>query len=90
MTFKPVPFRASSLGNPLSTTAVRLVALLLQLDEAPILLSMPKMKRILLVTLHNVKEHCLKITQNVAFKIFILAFSTNFCPFKTDLSGNTV
>ena len=32
--------------------------------------------------------HCLKITQNVAF--LILAFSTNFCPIKTDLSGNTV
>ena len=29
--------------------------------------------------------HCLKITQNVA-----LAFSTSFCPIKTDLSGNTV
>ena len=27
-------------------------------------------------------SHCLKITQNVAF-------STNFLPFKTDLSGNT-
>ena len=56
VTFKPVPFRASSLGNPLSTTAVRLVAaLLLQLDseEAPILLSMPKIRRILLLTLHN-------------------------------------
>ena len=35
--------------------------------------------------------HCLKITQNVAFDFFlILAFSTNFCPIKTDLSGNTV
>ena len=35
--------------------------------------------------------HCLKITQNVAFEFFdILAFSTNFCPIKTDLSGNTV
>ena len=28
---------------------------------------------------------CLKITQNVA-----LAFSTNFCPIKSDMSGNTV
>ena len=27
--------------------------------------------------------HCLKITQNIAF-------FTNFCPIKTDLSGNTV
>ena len=27
--------------------------------------------------------HCLKLAQNVAF-------STNFCPIKTDLSGNTV
>ena len=36
-------------------------------------------------------SHCLKITQNVAFECFlILAFSTNFCPFKTDMSGNTV
>ena len=35
--------------------------------------------------------HCLKITQKVAFESFlILAFSTNFCPIKTDLSGNTV
>ena len=33
---------------------------------------------------------CLKITQNVAFEFFILAFSTNFCPFKSDLPGNTV
>ena len=31
---------------------------------------------------------CLKITQNVAFEV--LAFSINFCPIKTDLSGNTV
>ena len=35
--------------------------------------------------------HCLKITQNVAFEFFlILTFSTNFCPIKTDLSGNTI
>ena len=33
--------------------------------------------------------HCLKITQNVAFYFLFLAFSTNFCPIKTDLSGNT-
>ena len=32
--------------------------------------------------------HSLKIPQNVAF--LILAFSTNVCPIKTDLSGNTV
>ena len=32
--------------------------------------------------------HCLKITQNVAFEF--LAFSTDFCPIITDLSGNTV
>ena len=31
---------------------------------------------------------CLKITQNIAFEF--LAFSTNFCRTKTDLSGNTV
>ena len=35
-------------------------------------------------------SHCLKITQNVAFDFLILAFSTNFCSIKTDLSGNTV
>ena len=31
-------------------------------------------------------------TQNVAFEFlfFILAFSTNFCPIKIDMSGNTV
>ena len=34
--------------------------------------------------------HCLKITQTVAFEFLILAFSTNFCHIKTDLSGNTV
>ena len=34
--------------------------------------------------------HCLKITQTVAFEFLILAFSTNFCHTKTDLSGNTV
>ena len=33
---------------------------------------------------------CLKITQNVAFGFLILAFSINFCPFKSDLSGNAV
>ena len=34
----------------------------------------------------SLPSQCLKIAQNVA----ILAFSTNFCPIKTDLSGNTV
>ena len=34
-------------------------------------------------------SHCLKITQNIAFDFF-LAFSTNFCPIKTDLPGNTI
>ena len=33
--------------------------------------------------------HCLKITQNVSFEFLMLAFSTNFYPIKTDLSGNT-
>ena len=34
--------------------------------------------------------HCLKITQNVAFEFWhFLAFSNNFCPIKSDLSGNT-
>ena len=32
--------------------------------------------------------HCLKITQNVAFEFW--QFFTDFCPIKTDLSGNTV
>ena len=36
------------------------------------------------------RTHCLKITQNVEFKFLNMAISTNFCPIKTDLSGNTV
>ena len=40
--------------------------------------------------LDDAHAHCLKITQNVAFEFLTLAFSTNFCPIKTDLSGNTV
>ena len=36
------------------------------------------------------QAQCLKITKNVAFEFFILAFSTNFRPNKSDLSGNTV
>ena len=39
---------------------------------------------------YNISSQCLKMTQNVSFECSILAFSTNFCPFKTDLSGNTV
>ena len=35
-------------------------------------------------------SQCLKITQNLAFGFLILAFSTNFCPTKSSLSGNTV
>ena len=35
-------------------------------------------------------SHCLKITQNAHLNFLVLAFSTNFCPTKTDLSGNTV
>ena len=31
------------------------------------------------------KAQCLKITQNVGFE-----YSTNFCPFKIDLSGKTI
>ena len=38
----------------------------------------------------KVAAHCLKITQNVAFEFWILAFFTNICPIKIDLSGNTV
>ena len=34
--------------------------------------------------------HCLKITQMSHINFSILAFSTNFSPIKTDLSGNTV
>ena len=38
-----------------------------------------------------IEAQCLKITQNVAFEFFLrVAFFTNFCPIKTDLSGNTV
>ena len=36
------------------------------------------------------KSQRLKITQNVSFEFLMLAFSTNFYPIKTDLSGNTV
>ena len=36
------------------------------------------------------RPHCLKITQNVALDFSILAFSTNFCHIKVDLSGNSV
>ena len=40
---------------------------------------------------NNKKSQCLKIIKNVTFEIFkFLAFSTNFCPIKSDLSGNTV
>ena len=46
-------------------------------------------KYITLCKLHEY-SHCLKITQNVEFNFLILAFSTNFCPIKADLSGNTV
>ena len=35
-------------------------------------------------------SQCFKITQSVVFEFWILAFSTNFGPIKTDLSGNTV
>ena len=34
------------------------------------------------------QSQCFEITQNVAFEF--LPFSNNFCPFKIDLSGNTV
>ena len=34
--------------------------------------------------------HCLKITQNVTFDFLPFAFSSNICPIKSDLSGNTV
>ena len=36
------------------------------------------------------KTQCFKITQKVTFEVLILAFSTNFCSIKSDLSGNTV
>ena len=35
-------------------------------------------------------SQCWKITQNVAYKFFNLGISINFCPIKSDLSGNTV
>ena len=36
-------------------------------------------------------HHFLKITLNVAFEFFlILAFTTNLCHIKSDMSGNTV
>ena len=34
-------------------------------------------------------SQCWKITQNVAYKFFNLGISINFCPIKSDLSGNT-
>ena len=37
---------------------------------------------------HFLTPQCLKITKNVAFQVFV--FSTNFCPIKSDMSGNTV
>ena len=39
---------------------------------------------------NKVTTLCLKITQNVAFDFSILAFFTNFCPIKIDMTGNTV
>ena len=37
------------------------------------------------------KAQCLKITQNVGFEFFKFdIYSTNFCPFKIDLSGKTI
>ena len=39
---------------------------------------------------HMTTLQCLKITQNVAIESLILALSTNFCPIKSDMYGNTV
>ena len=36
------------------------------------------------------KTQCFKITQKVTFEVLILAFSTNFCFIKNDLSGSAV
>ena len=36
------------------------------------------------------KTQCFKITQKVTFEVLILAFSTNFCSIKSDLSGSAV
>ena len=36
------------------------------------------------------RTHCLKITQNVALKFLNFGIFHQFCPIKTDLSGNTV
>ena len=38
----------------------------------------------------NGHTQCLKITQDVAFEFLNFGISTNFCPFKTDMYGNTV
>ena len=34
--------------------------------------------------------HCLKITKNVSFESFNLAFSTTFCQIEIELTGNAV
>ena len=40
---------------------------------------------------NSISTQCLKMTQNVAYVFFlVLAFFTNFCPIKSDLSGNTI
>ena len=53
--------------------------------------STPSLTRILQSIRNSTKISCLKISQKRSHLIFsILAFSTNFCPIKIDLSGNTV
>ena len=39
---------------------------------------------------HYRRAQYLKITQNVVFEFFNFGISINFCPTKSDLSGNTV
>ena len=38
----------------------------------------------------HIWPHCLKIVENDTSEPFTMAFSTNFCRIKTELSGNTV
>ena len=39
---------------------------------------------------YSIYTHCLKINQNHNCTFSILAFFINFCPFKSNVSGNTV
>ena len=43
-----------------------------------------------LIIAFSSNAHYLKITQSVAFELLNFDISTNFCPIKSELSGNTV